>query len=82
MPTLSGDNLPGTQALCQTTSPRFASALLVTALIWEFSILLLKASSRLFWYDELLTLHVSNLHPFSLLWKALQAGVDGTFAPG
>jgi hypothetical protein len=49
----------------------------MTVLIWEFSILLLKASSRLFWYDELLTLHVSNLHPFSLLWKALQAGVDG-----
>jgi hypothetical protein len=77
MPTLSGDNLPGTQALCQTTSPRFASALLVTALIWEFSILWLKASSKLFWYDELLTFHLSNLHPFSLLWRALQAGVDG-----
>ena len=58
MPTLSGGNLPRTQALCQTMSPRFASALLVTALIWEFSILLLKASSKLFWYDELLTFHL------------------------
>jgi uncharacterized membrane protein len=67
----------GTAFTRQTTSPRFASALLVTVLIWEFSILFLKASSRLFWYDELLTLHVSNLHPFSLLWRALQAGVDG-----
>ena len=77
MPTLSGGNPPRTQASSQTTSPRFASALLVTVLLWEFSILFLKASSRLFWYDELLTFHVSNLHPFSLLWRALQAGVDG-----
>lgn len=77
MPTLSGGNLPRTQESFQTTSPRFASALLVAVLIWEFSILLLEARSRLFWYDELLTFHVSNLHPFSLLWRALQAGVDG-----
>jgi hypothetical protein len=58
-------------------SPRLASALLVTLLVCEFGVLLLKASRKLFWYDELLTFHVSNLHPFSLLWKALQAGVDG-----
>jgi hypothetical protein len=58
-------------------SPLFASALLVTVLIWEFGVLFLKASRKLFWYDELLTFHVSNLHPFSLLWRALQAGVDG-----
>ena len=77
MPTLSGGNLPRTQESWQTTSPRFASALLVTVLIWEFSILFLQASNRLFWYDELLTFHISNLHPFSLLWRALQAGVDG-----
>ena len=77
MSTLSGGNLPRTQESWQTTSPRFASALLVTVLIWEFSILFLQANNRLFWYDELLTFHISNLHPFSLLWRALQAGVDG-----
>ena len=36
-----------------------------------------QASRKPFWYDELLTFHVSSLHPFSLLWRALQAGVDG-----
>jgi hypothetical protein len=43
----------------------------------EFGILLVKAGRQHFWYDELLTFHVSSLHPFSLLWKALWAGADG-----
>jgi hypothetical protein len=59
------------------TSPRFAAALLVAVLIWEFGVLLLEASRKLFWYDELLTFHVSSLQPFSLFWRALQAGADG-----
>lgn len=58
-------------------SPLFTSGLLVTVLMLEFSVLLLQAARKPFWYDELLTFHVSNLHPFSLLWRALQAGVDG-----
>jgi hypothetical protein len=58
------------------TSPRFASALLVSVVVWEFGVLFLKASRKLFWYDELITFHVSTLQPFSLLWRALQAGVD------
>jgi hypothetical protein len=59
------------------TSPRFALVLLVSALVWEFGILFIKASGKIFWYDELLTFHVSSIQPFSLLWKALQAGADG-----
>ena len=59
------------------TSPRFASALLVTILVSEFSILFLNASRKPFWYDELLTFHVSSLQPFSSFWRALKAGVDG-----
>ena len=59
------------------TSPRFASALLVTVLIWESGALFFEASRKHFWYDELLTFHVSGLKPFSRLWTALKAGVDG-----
>src|SRR5271167_829888 len=57
------------------TSPRVASALLVTVLVSEFSVLFLRASRKLFWYDELFTFHVSKLHPFSLILGALRAGV-------
>src|SRR5262249_18166535 len=69
----------GVRAVCirMFTSPWFSSALLSLVLVWEVSILLLKASRRLLWYDELLTFHMSNLRPFSLLLKALQTGADG-----
>lgn len=60
-----------------TASPRFGWALLAVVLVWEFSVLPFKASRKLLDYDELLTLHISNLQPFSLVWKALQAGADG-----
>lgn len=63
------------------SSSRFASALLVLIIVWELGSLLLSANRKLFWYDELLTLHVSNLHPFARLWQALQAGADG-MSPG
>jgi hypothetical protein len=59
------------------TSHQFAPVLLVAVLGWEFALLFFDASRRLFWYDELLTYHVSSIQPFSLLWKALKAGVDG-----
>src|SRR5437763_9310969 len=58
-------------------SPWFASALLAAALVWECIVLCLRASRRPFWYDELLTLHVSSLRSFSLVWSALYSGVDG-----
>jgi hypothetical protein len=35
------------------------------------------ARRKLFWYDELLTFHVSSLRPFSLILRALQNGADG-----
>jgi len=57
-------------------SPQFAPALLVTILVWEFGDLLFEASKRLFWYDELYTLHVSGLQPFAFYWRALKAGID------
>ena len=59
------------------SSPQFEYILLVSILIWAAGALLLEARSKLFWYDELLTFHVSGLQPFSLLWKALLAGADG-----
>ena len=58
-------------------SPQFASTLLVAVLVWESGVLFFEASKKLFWYDELLTFHVSSLQPFSLFWRALKAGVDG-----
>ena len=59
------------------TSPRFVSALLGTVLLSEFGVLFLRAGRKLFWYDELFTFFVSKIHPFSLLLRALWAGVDG-----
>jgi len=58
-------------------SPQFAPALLATILIWEFCNLLFGASKRLFWFDELYTLHVSGLQPFAFFWRAFNSGVDG-----
>lgn len=58
-------------------SPQFVPALLAAILVWEFGDLLFEASKKLFWYDELLTFHVSGLQPFSVFWSALKAGADG-----
>src|SRR5215831_16240186 len=58
-------------------SPRFIPAVLILVLAWDAGALLILASQKLLWYDELLTLHVSTLKPFSLLWQALHEGVDG-----
>ena len=55
---------------------RFARILVIVILVWEFGVLCLEASRTPLWYDELLTLHVSGLQPFSYLWTALQAGAD------
>jgi hypothetical protein len=58
-------------------SPQFVPVLLAAILVWEFGDLLFEASKKLFWYDELLTFHVSGLQPFSVFWSALKAGADG-----
>jgi len=58
-------------------SPRFAGLVLISLLGCETLLLLLKSNRKLLWYDELFTFHISGLHPFSQLWSALQAGVDG-----
>jgi hypothetical protein len=56
-------------------------ALLLAIVVWETGTLLVSASRTPFWYDELLTLHISSLRPFSLVWRALSAGADG-MTPG
>jgi len=60
-----------------TNAPRSAAAMLAAIIVWQVVVLYLKAATRPLWYDELLTLHVSSIHPFALLLKALRAGVDG-----
>lgn len=56
---------------------RSAIAMLAAIVLCDSAILFLRAGSKPLWYDELLTLHISALHPFSVLQKALYAGVDG-----
>jgi hypothetical protein len=58
-------------------SPHFALVVLISMLGLEARALLRLASQKPLWYDELLTFYVSNLKPFSLLWRALHEGVDG-----
>ena len=58
-------------------SPQFSFWLMSILLVWEFSILCVKSYHRLFWYDELITFHVSGLQPFSFFWNALKTGADG-----
>ncbi len=43
----------------------------------EICSLIARAGRTHFWYDELLTLHVSALQPFTVLLSALHAGADG-----
>lgn len=53
--------------------PRIA---LILILVVEFGVLLLRARSKLFWYDELITFHISGLQPLSRLQYALSSGAD------
>ncbi|MGJ5815079.1 hypothetical protein [Paludibaculum fermentans] len=62
-------------------SPRLAPAILAILVAWELLILPLAAGRTFFWYDELFTVHVSTLKPFSLIWKALYEGADGMTPP-
>jgi hypothetical protein len=48
----------------------------VLILVLEFCFLLLRARGKLFWYDELITFHVSGLQPLSRLRYALNNGAD------
>jgi hypothetical protein len=57
-------------------SERFARPVLAALLASEALLLLLKASHKLMWYDELFTFHISGLHPFPRLLDALAAGAD------
>ena len=53
----------------------FLILLLIAAI--ESAALVLRAAGKPFWYDELLTLHVSALRPLAAIPQALRAGVDG-----
>jgi hypothetical protein len=35
-----------------------------------------RASRKLFWFDELVTIHIAGLHNLTLIWNALMKGVD------
>jgi len=58
------------------TSSPLVPILLVAVVAWELGMLSLKAARQRFWYDEVFTFNVANLHPYSLHWKALREGVD------
>ena len=58
-------------------SSRVSGILLLLLILWELGILALSSGRKLFWYDELITLHFSTLQPFSRFWQALVSGADG-----
>jgi Dolichyl-phosphate-mannose-protein mannosyltransferase len=58
-------------------SLRLVPALLLAVLACEFVSLVLAARQKLLWDDELITLYVSSLRPFSQILRALRAGADG-----
>ncbi len=51
-------------------------AVLALIILLDTAILLVSALREPLWYDELLTLYTSSLHPISLLWQALREGID------
>jgi 4-amino-4-deoxy-L-arabinose transferase-like glycosyltransferase len=65
-----------TKGAGEESSFRFAPALLISLMAWEFCVLLANARNRLFWYDELITFRLSRLPSLPVLEKALQAGSD------
>ncbi len=62
-------------------SDRAVGTLVGLVLAWQFVDSLLTASRKAFWYDELITLHVSALQPSSRVLQALRAGAD-SMPPG
>ncbi len=62
---------------CAALARRCVPLLALLVMLWDAASLLLRASRSFFWYDELMTFHLSSLHPFAAIWKALQLGVDG-----
>jgi dolichyl-phosphate-mannose-protein mannosyltransferase len=55
---------------------RLEPVLLVLFTLLYFSDVLLRASEKFFWYDELFTIYFSRLPTFSSLWKVLNEGID------
>jgi uncharacterized membrane protein len=59
----------------------FCPAILVALIACEWFTLSIQASRKYFWFDELLTFHITSLHPFSRVLEALHAGLAG-MTPG
>jgi hypothetical protein len=55
---------------------RYRHALLALFSIGYFCDAYIRASRKLFWFDELFTLYISRLPDFRSLWEVLMAGVD------
>jgi hypothetical protein len=74
--TAAADTARGSRASAGVASV-WATAVMAAVVLWEAAALFIKAGRVPLWYDELLTYHVSALHPFSAVWQALNEGVDG-----
>ncbi len=77
----SGIN-PSTVARLDTresiAGPSYIPVVLLLAVLGvEIVLQVLQARAKIFWYDELLTFHISSLPSWALVWKALKAGADG-----
>ncbi len=62
-------------------APWSCPAILALLLVSESVNLALQAGRKMFWFDELLTLHITGLKPFSVVLQALHAGLAG-MTPG
>src|SRR3954452_25576034 len=58
-------------------SSRVFSVLLLVVIAVQLCVLVATALRKPFWFDEMLTWHVSGLDSFSRILEALRAGVDG-----
>ncbi len=72
----SAQTAPESRAAPRSFSHRWFTPLLLTAFsIFYFTDVLLRASAKYFWFDEIFTLYLSRLSPGEL-WTALEAAVD------
>lgn len=68
------DSISARTRVLTRTSPTFLFLALVVSL--ECFLILLNAHQKPFWYDELFTLHLSELRPPSRMFSALLEGID------
>ncbi len=61
----------------RAAQPRFARGLLSLLVATEACVLLARARAKPFWYDELLSVHISSLQTLPRIFDALRDGADG-----